>query len=214
MRYRARTSTLRWLGLTAALMGFAAVGPVHAEPLAGTALVKALRQGGYVMLIRHTSSPAATPDKRTADPENVKLERQLDQNGRDTARSMGQAIKKLGIPLGDVLSSPTYRALQTVRLASFGKAQPFPELGDGGQSMQAVKDTAAIWLRNKVAERPRAGTDTVIVTHMPNIAAAFGPTANGVADGETLVFLPDRKGGAELVARIKVEEWTSLASRQ
>jgi phosphohistidine phosphatase SixA len=35
---------------------------------------------------------------------------------------MGEAIKKLGVPIGDVLSSPTYRARETARLASLGRA--------------------------------------------------------------------------------------------
>jgi phosphohistidine phosphatase SixA len=205
-------ATLRRLAVTAVITLFAAGGS-RAEELSGGTLVMALRQGGYVLLMRHTSSPNATPDKTTADPENVTLERQLDQVGHDTARAMGEAIKKLSIPIGDVLSSPTYRALETVRLASLGQAQTFPELGDGGQSMQAVKDASAAWLRDKVFEAPPGGTDTVIVTHMPNIVAAFGLAANAIVDGETMVFRPDGSGGAELVARVKVEEWPALAAR-
>jgi len=47
------------------------------------------------------------------------------------------------------------------------------------------------------------------VTHMPNIAAAF-PAVAAVADGESLVFGPDGKGGATLVARIKIEDWARM----
>jgi phosphohistidine phosphatase SixA len=197
----------------AMIVGLAVQG-LRAEPLSGTALTTALRQGGYVLVMRHTSSPEARPDKAGADPENTNLERQLDQTGRESAHAMGEAIRKLGIPIGEVLSSPTYRALETVRLASFGQARTFPELGDGGQSMQRITETPAAWLRNRVGEPPRAGTDTLMVTHMPNIVAAFGDSAKGATDGETFVFRPDGKGAAELVARIKVEEWPTLASRQ
>jgi phosphohistidine phosphatase SixA len=206
-----RMSILRCITIVAVLTGLSGIS--HAEQLSGGALVTALRQGGYVLLMRHTSSPNTRPEKATADPENVKLERQLDQLGRDTARAMGEAVKKLGIPVGDVLSSPTYRALQTVRLASLGQAQAFAELGEGDGNMGPVKNAAATWLRNKVSEVPRAGTDTVIVTHMPNIVAAFGSAADAVADGETMVFRPDGKGNAELVARIKIEAWPELAGR-
>jgi phosphohistidine phosphatase SixA len=164
--------------------------------------------------MRHTSSPEARPDKAAADPENTNLERQLNQTGRESAYAMGEAIKKLGIPIGEVLSSPTYRALETVRLAAFGQARTFPELGDGGQSMQRITETPAAWLRNRVGEPPRAGTDTMIVTHMPNIVAAFGDSAKGAADGETFVFRPDGRGAAELVARVKVEEWPTMATQQ
>ena len=207
------TSALSRLTIAALIAGSVGQG-LRAEPLSGSALATALRQGGYVLVMRHTSSPEARPDKAMADPENTNLERQLDQVGRETARAMGEAIKKLGISVGDVLSSPTYRARETVRLASFGQARTYPELGDGGQSMQRITETPAAWLRNKVGEPPRAGTDTVMVTHLPNIVAAFGDSAKGAADGEAFVFRPDGKGGTELVARVKVEEWPTLTGRQ
>jgi hypothetical protein len=47
---------------------------------------------------------------------------------------MGKAIKTLGIPVGEVWSSPTYRALETVRLASLPNPTTAVELGDNGQS--------------------------------------------------------------------------------
>src|SRR3981189_2199503 len=92
-------------------------GPAQAQTLSGEALVKALRQGGYVIVMRHTSSPRAVPDKQTANVDNVKPERQLDEEGRVTAITMGKALRDLQIPIGDVLSSPTYRALETVKYA-------------------------------------------------------------------------------------------------
>ena len=47
-------------------------------------------------------------------------------------------------------------------------------LGDGGQSMKPdVVAGQANWLHDNVAERPRAGSNTIIVTQMPNIQAAF-----------------------------------------
>ncbi len=195
----------------AALIGLPGI--AAADQLSGGALVAALRHGGYVLLMRHTSSPNNRPDKSAADPENVNGERQLDQVGRDTARAMGEAIKTLGIPIGDVLSSPTYRALQVVRLESLGKAQTFAELGEDGGNMGPVGTAAASWLRKKVSEQPRSGTNTLIVTHLPNIRAAFGSAASMVADGETLVYQPDEKGFVELVAHIKIEDWPGLAAR-
>ena len=198
----------------AAIIAGAGAQGLRAEPLSGSALATALRQGGYVLVMRHASSPEAKPDKAAADPENTNLERQLDQTGRETARAMGEAFRKLAIPIGELLSSPTYRALETMRLAAFGRAQTFAELGDGGQSMQRITEAPAEWLRKRVGEPPRSGTDTVMVTHMPNIVAAFGDSAKGAADGEAFVFRPDGTGGAELVARVKVEEWPALASRQ
>jgi hypothetical protein len=60
-----------------------------------------------------------------------------------------------------------------------------------------------------VTEFPK-GSNTILVTHMPNLTAAFPSFATNVADGEALVFGPDGKGGAMLVARIKIEDWPRM----
>lgn len=61
-------------------------------------------------------------------------------------------------------------------------------------------------MRNKVKEVP-AGTNTILVTHFPNMRAAFPQWSAGLADGEALIFGPDGKGGATLVGRVKIEDW-------
>ena len=183
-------------------------GAAPAQTLSGEALVKALRRGGYVIVMRHTSSPREAPDKQAANADNVKVERQLDEIGRTTATAMGKALRDLRIPVGDVLASPTYRALETVKYAQLGNARTYTELGDNGQSMQGGTEAQAAWLRKRVTQFP-SGSNTILVTHFPNIRDAF-PQASGVDDGEALVFGPDGKGGAALVARIKIEEWPGL----
>jgi phosphohistidine phosphatase SixA len=184
-------------------------GVAHAQTLQGEALVKALRQGGHVIVMRHASSPREAPDQQTANADNVNRERQLDAEGRATATAMGQALRGLKIPIGDVLTSPTYRALETVRYAKLGDPKPFPELGDNGQSMQGGTQAQAVWLQKRVTQFP-AGANTILVTHFPNLTGAFPQMAAGVADGEALVFGPDGKGGAALIARVKIEEWPAM----
>jgi phosphohistidine phosphatase SixA len=202
-----------WIRAAAILL---LAGTAHAQDLRGEALVKSLQKGGYVIVMRHASSPREAPDKQSANPDNTKPERQLDEAGRKTAIAMGQAIRDLKIPIGSVLSSPTYRALETVRLAQFGVPQTFPELGDNGQSMQGGTPAQAAWLQQQVTHFP-AGTNTILVTHFPNITAAFPQWSSGLADGEALIIGPDGKGpddkdGARLVTRIKIEEWPLLPS--
>ena len=181
---------------------------VQAQQTATTDLVGTLRSGGYVIVMRHASSPREAPDKGTANPDNVKLERQLDETGRSSAIAMGKAIRELKIPIGDVFSSPTYRAMETVRLAQLPSPQPQPELGDSGQSMQAANDAQAAWLKQRVS-RATAATNVVIVTHMPNLSRAF-PEWGAVADGEAVVLKPDGNGSATVVGRIKIEDWSRL----
>jgi phosphohistidine phosphatase SixA len=201
------------LVLPVLLAAFPAVNTVRADDLQGASLVQQLRKGGYVFLLRHAHSPASPPAKEIGDASNLSLERQLDEQGRDTAKAMGEAIKKLHIPIGLVLSSPTYRAMETVRLAGLGPARPTSQLGDGGQSMMrdAVGGQAS-WLRRTVASQPKFGSNTLLVTHMPNIQTAFPEDAADLSDGEMLVFHPENEGGTKLVAKIKIEDWPSLAN--
>jgi hypothetical protein len=50
--------------------------------------------------------------------------------------------------IGQVLSSPTYRALETIKFAQLGKPTKYPQLGDDGQSMIVDKSGArGAWLR-------------------------------------------------------------------
>ena len=185
--------------------------PAFSDPLSGKGLLAALRAGGNVILMRHASSPRQAPDSTIAEPDNPQLERQLDESGRVSAQDMGKALRHLRIPVGRVLSSPTYRALETIRLAQLGVPITFPELGDSGNSMTAdATGTRGAWLRAKAATPPTSGTNTVIVTHYPNIIEAYPQEAAGLADGEALILRPDQRGGAQLIARLKIGEWSSL----
>jgi phosphohistidine phosphatase SixA len=181
----------------------------NAQSRSGAELVKDLQQGGYVIVLRHASSPREAPERNSANADNLKLERQLDDAGRAAARAMGVALRRLKIPIGEVLCSPTYRAMETVLQAQLPSPKAVPELGDNGQSMQGVSESQTQWLKKAVSQKPGSG-NTLLVTHMPNIAGAF-PQLKDVTDGEALIFSPDSNGSASLAGRIKIEAWPELA---
>jgi len=66
------------------------------------------------------------------------------------------------------------------------------------------------WLKHAVRLVPSARTNTLIVTHTPNIVGAFGRDATGIAAGEMLVFRP-ADGGVAPLGRIRIEDWARLA---
>lgn len=212
---RLRTLLTR-AAVTTALLAvgcFIIVSTGSAASLTGNNLVSALRSGGYVILMRHASSPRSPPAPADANPDNAGHERQLDQEGRTSAKAMGAALSSLRIPVGLVLSSPTYRALETARLAQLSSPKTDPELGDGGHSMQAdPSGRRGVWLRDKVAMAPPHGVNTIIITHLPNISEAFPEQAKGLEDGEALIFQPDHRGGATLVGRVSIGDWPRLAT--
>jgi phosphohistidine phosphatase SixA len=200
---------IRQIAMSALLL--IALTTVESETLFGRDLVAALRAGGYVILMRHASSPGHPPDAQRADAENVQHERQLDALGRSSAQAMGEALRRLQIPIGAVLSSPTYRALETVQLAKLGQPITFMELGDGGQGGTGEDSERAKWLKARTATPPAAHENTVIVTHFSNIIEAYPGRADDLAEGEALILHPDGKGGASVVARVKIDDWASLS---
>ena len=210
MRLGARFRRIILLGLLGALAPWVAA---DGSLMFQRELANTLERGGYVILMRHAQSPGTPPDAAQAEPENVKHERQLDETGRASAVAMGDAFRHLKIPVAQVLSSPTYRALETARLAKFPLPKTFDELGDAGKSMGPdATGTRGAWLRSRVAQLPKAGTNTIIITHYPNISEAFGADAKDLSEGEALIYRPDGKGSASLIARVKIEEWPKLAS--
>jgi phosphohistidine phosphatase SixA len=197
-------------GVTAIVGILLSVSQASAQMLSGAVLLDALRRGGYVIVMRHAGSPATPPDKEHANPDNLKLERQLDEAGRAGTIAMGNALRELKIPIGSVPTSPTYRALETVKFAGLGNPRSFEQLGDGGQSMQAVADAAAAWLRGRASQAPPDGTNTVIVTHLPNITRAFPDWQPPIADGESIILRPTGSGRVQVVGRITIEEWSRI----
>ena len=190
------------------LLAVGTAAAADAQMLSRVALVKSLQSGGHVIVMRHASSPGEVPQK--PNPDNVPPERQLDETGRMTAAAMGEALRQLKIPIGEVLTSPTYRARETARLARLPNPRVVAELGEGPQSMQgAVERAQTEWLQKKVMALPR-GTNTLLVTHVPNVTAAFPGEVPAVLQGEALVFGADGAGGSRVVGRIKIEEWGDL----
>jgi phosphohistidine phosphatase SixA len=174
--------------------------------------VAALRSGGYVLVMRHAHSPRELPDAASAHRDNVALERQLDAEGRAAAETMGVAIRALEIPIGQILTSPTFRALETVRALGLGDARSIEELGDGGNNMQPdAEGKRSAWLRAKATEPPAQSTNVLMVTHLPNLRGAFGDAAADMADGETLI-LRSNEGTVVVVGRVRIDEWPSLSN--
>jgi phosphohistidine phosphatase SixA len=178
--YRARSARL--LCLLAAL---AWCPPVAADE----ALWALLKGGGQVVLVRHALT---TPG--TGDPEGMKLDdcatqRNLSDEGRAHARRLGEAFRARAVPVGQVLSSPWCRCIETARLA-FGQAPGIaPALGNlFGRPERAGPQLGE--LRPLVGRRP-VGGNLVLVTHGSTIMALTGISP----DTAEMVVLTPREGG-------------------
>jgi broad specificity phosphatase PhoE len=170
-------------------------------------LVARLRQGGHVIFIRHAATEATQDDPRPdlADPST---QRNLSDAGRDQARQLGRAIRRLRIPVGTVLASPYARTRETAELA-FGRDRVRVTRDLLNEAFPGTDDEElARRLRRLLATRPPAGQNRVLVSHGFNLQEATGLS---VAEGESAVFSPGDAGRPSPVARITAEEWQSLA---
>jgi phosphohistidine phosphatase SixA len=209
------------LALLCALLGFLPV-TANSQPATSQAeWINDLRLGGYVIVFRHgaTYSDQTSTDpmsRRTADPtsrQNVSAERQLNDQGRAQAKSIGESMRKLRIPVGLVLTSTTQRAVDTATLLGVGEVTALPDLAEAGPELSPdEKDRRAVEFRKLVAQRPPADNNVVIVSHKPNVVDAFGRAWSDVREGEASVFEPDGHSGYKLIVRIRADEWGALAA--
>lgn len=63
--------------------------------------------------------------------------------------------------------------------------------------------------RALAAAPPDPGTNTLIVTHKPNIIDAFGKDWFEIREGEASIFKPEGGDKATLVARVQIKQWTA-----
>ena len=172
---------------------------------ADSALLRQLREGGYVLYMRHASTDFSQNDANMKSYEDCANQRNLTDKGRAEARAVGEHIKRLGIPIGSVLASPFCRTIETARLA-FGKAQPVTEVR-GGPSRP---DDPSRYdpLRKLLGTHVPKGENLVISSHGNPFHAVAGPPY--LAEGEMAVVRPQGDSRFAIVGKIRLEDWQRL----
>jgi broad specificity phosphatase PhoE len=203
---------LRGAGLDVLLLARAVDPAMASNLLLPTELIDDLRWGGYVIVLRHGATVSDQANTDSMSRNSILAQRQLSEQGRAQAKSIGEAMRKLRIPVASVLTSTIQRAVDTGRLLGLGDVTTTADLAESGpETSPDDNDRRAQALRRLVAERPPADNNIVIVSHKPNIVDAFGKNWSDVREGEASVFEPDGKGGFKLVARIQANVWTELS---
>jgi phosphohistidine phosphatase SixA len=201
---------MRLLSIT--LLALAYISPAHAQIDPGLMeAAKALRGGGHVIVFRHGATHADQADTDPLNPTNIDKQRQLNDQGRALARAIGEAMRKLQIPVGQVVTSQFNRAVETGTLLGFGAVTPTADITEGGLVVSPNENNRrAAALKKLAATAPPAGTNVVLVTHKPNILDAFGKDWFDVREGEASIFKPDGNG-YQPVARLQAADWGKLA---
>jgi hypothetical protein len=186
-----------------------ATGAAASSPaLTGPALVAALRGGGYVLYLRHTSTDFGQNDEQMTDFANCAQQRNLTDAGRAEARAIGAALAALAIPVGRVLASPYCRTLETGRLV-FGAATASPAVR-GGPARPDNPDRYAE-LRALLGAPVPPGTNVAIASHGNPFYGVAGPPY--LAEGEMAVVEPLGAGTFRVVARITKTDWSALGAK-
>ncbi len=199
-------------GWLAALLLSSLAVSTHAEAPDMKALVAELRQGGCVIVFRHGPTNRDQADTDPLNPDNVSKQRLLSPQGMEEAKQVGDALRKLGIPLGAVYTSKFNRAVETGRLVSGGRVTATLDITEGGLVVTPIEnDRRAAALKRMAATPPDPGKNTLIITHKPNIIDAFGKDWFDVKEGEATVFKPDGSGKTAPVARVQGADWIKAA---
>jgi phosphohistidine phosphatase SixA len=196
------------VGLLAAL-GFAIAGHVAADD---TNIVKALRAGGFVMVVRHG---ATFPDQADTDPlnfDNIAAQRNLNDKGKALATAFGNAIREAGVSVGKVYTSKYNRAYETAVIAGFKDIEKTADITEGGLVVSPNENNRRVDAFHKLlGTAPTPGTNTILITHKPNIVDALGKDWFDVREGEATIFRPEN-GSYKLIARVQMEDWPHMAA--
>jgi broad specificity phosphatase PhoE len=183
-----------------------------ASTLDDKGLVNSLRAGGLVIVVRHG---ATFPDQADTDPlnfDNIAAQRNLNDKGKALAKAFGDAFRQVGIPVGHVYTSKYNRAYETATLAGFKNIEKTADLTEGGLVVSPNENSRrAEAFRTLIATAPKPGTNTILITHKPNIIDALGKDWFDVKEGEASIFRPEN-GHYTLIARVQMTDWSRIVA--
>jgi phosphohistidine phosphatase SixA len=177
-------------------------------------LVSSLNSGGYVIVFRHGATDDSQKDVYPFKFDDMSAQRQLSEKGRNMARELGAALKKLGVPVGEVYTSRLNRAVETGKLLAGKDVSPVDALTDSGagsSSAMANPDgknaKAGRAVRELVDAAPKSGQNNLAVTHKTNVTDAFGKEFADIKEGEALIYKVSASGPAVFVTRVQADQW-------
>ena len=174
-----------------ALLAILLIVPTHASELSDL-----MKQPGVVLMMRHAYAPGV------GDPSNFKLDdcstqRNLNQQGVDQAKKIGQWLSLQGIQTAEVYTSPWCRCIDTAFYLNKGKLKKLDAIGSTFNEADyalLAKKSLTQWMfdnRQHIQSKP-----TIMVTHQVNIQAYTGVNTSS---GELVLIQVDDLGNARLI---------------
>ena len=161
-----------------------------------------------MLVFRHAATDFSMVDE-TRDLHDCTRQRNLNAKGRRQARMIGTALRRLAVPVGEVLASPYCRTRDTARLALGRLRSSTALLSARYLTSPSARERQPARLRRLLAAPPRRATNTVLVSHAFAIDDATGVS---LAEGEVAVVAPGRgPRHFEIVATVEADEWARVA---
>ena len=181
-----------------------ATGPDSA-PSSLPSLAETLRAGGNVIYMRHVTADVGRDVQGVGEwwKKCGEGHRMLSDKGRADAVQVGEAIRRLRIPISQVYCSEYCRAVETARLLSLGDPKTDARL-NGWPVWKAVDPDRGLQrlsqdTRELLAIRPAQG-NVLLVSHKQDFPDPTDPVLADLKDGECAVFTPDGRGGSRSAA--------------
>jgi phosphohistidine phosphatase SixA len=155
------------------------------------------QEPGLVVLFRHARAPG-TGDPATFRLEDCATQRNLNAEGQQQSRQLGDAFRQRQIPVARVLSSQWCRSLDTARLMDLAPVEPFPALNSFfGDRTREPQQTRA--LQQFIPEQRNTPGVSILVTHQINITALTDIVPR---EGEAVIVHALPQGEIEIVGRL------------
>jgi len=196
-------------GILLSLSALAADTPNFVEKPITPALLEQIRSGGFVLYMRHGNTDNSRADRFPAvDLDDCSTQRVLSDAGRQLMRDIGGHLKTAAIPLGRILASPMCRTRESAQLAIGERFEISEPLMYSANMTREQKQPRIVALKKLLAEPVRAGSNTLIVAHAPNLDDLIGFFVR--PEGTIVVFRQGGSAGFEYVASIHPADWAEL----
>lgn len=168
-----------------------------------------LRMGGYVLYMRHGNSDTSRPDRvPTVDLNDCSTQRPLTEEGKKVAASVGEAIRKAKIPVGEVFVSPMCRTKDTA-LAAFGPNFVVLDHLRYTSNLTDEEKASMMPLTRALLTKPvPEKTNRVLVAHAPNLMDIMGYFPK--PEATVAIFRPLGGNNFEYLGSVAPSQWPAL----
>ncbi|MDX1352123.1 MAG: histidine phosphatase family protein [Thiomicrorhabdus sp.] len=177
------------------------------EKIATPELLAQLKQGGFVLYMRHGNTDNSRPDRvPSVDLNDCNTQRVLNEEGRVITKKIGEYIRMAEIPVDEVYSSPMCRAKNSA-LNAFGRYELEPQIMYTGGMTSTQKIPVIQKTRELISRQVSKGSNRVLVAHGPNMMDLMGyfPVETTI-----VIFKPRGGNQFEYMGSIRPKDWPVL----